>query len=168
MERDNPGPGQPVFDLPSENIVSAWLLRQRNYWKLIWAVKAIIWNLWNNWQTGENHPWWGGARVPAIITSSCKDHLQKNICLLNEMQLDGSFILSQSSELIEKGFSNECIWFHSSYWAFYIFFTKKRNHLHVFPMFDDVLDERTVVCSFCQIIPSHHSKDWIEQKFSLI
>lgn len=55
-----------------------------------------------------------GAR-PALITSSCKDHLQKNICLLDEMQLDGSFILSQSSELIEKGFYNECIWFHSSY-----------------------------------------------------
>ena len=57
----------------------------------------------------------GGAMVPALITSSCKDHLQKNICLLDEMQLDGSFIHSQSSELIEKGFYNECIWFHSSY-----------------------------------------------------
>ena len=55
----------------------------------------------------------GGGRVVrargeergAIITSSCNLHLQQTVCLLNEMQLDGSFILSQSSELIEKGFS---------------------------------------------------------------
>ena len=88
-----------------------WLLRQRNYWKLIWAVKAIIWWLRNNWQTGERRePTSGGGRVVrargeergAIITSSCNLHLQQTVCLLNEMQLDVSFIPSQSSELIEK------------------------------------------------------------------
>ena len=46
-----------------------------------------------------------GEERGAIITSSCNLHLQQTVCLLNEMQLDVSFIPSQSSELIEKGFS---------------------------------------------------------------
>ena len=93
-----------------------WLLRQRNYWKLIWAVKAIIWGLRNNWPTGEN-PSGGGWRCQLSLLHllTWNDHLQQTVCPRNEMQLDGSFIPSQSSELIEKGFSNECIWFHSSY-----------------------------------------------------
>ena len=51
--------------------------------------------------------------------------------------------------------------------SFFFFFYKKQNHLHVFLVFDDVLDERTAY-SFCQIISSDHSKDWIEQKFPSI
>ena len=119
-----------------------WLLRQRNYWKLIWAVKAIIWWLRNNWQTGERRePTSGGGRVVrargeergAIITSSCNLHLQQTVCLLNEMQLDGSFILSQSSELIEKGFSVSLLNVFGSiqviepFTYFFLFFTQNRT-----------------------------------------
>ena len=47
-----PGTGLSIVEYCTE-----WLLRRRNYWKLIPAVKAIIWRLRMrinyNWQTGE-------------------------------------------------------------------------------------------------------------------
>ena len=149
-----------------------WLLRQRNYWKLIWAVKAIICRLRNNWQAGGNQAVVEPG-VRAISAWSSNLQLQQTVFLLNKMQLDGSFIPSQSSELIENGFSVSLMNVFGSirYWAFYIyiFYPKKQNHLHVFLLLDDLLDYRTVcLCPFCQIISLDHSKDSIEQKFPSI
>ena len=55
--------------------------------------------------TGRRKPSRGGARVQAISARSSNLQLQQTVFLLNKMQLDGSFIPSQSSELIENGFS---------------------------------------------------------------